>query len=270
MSSLRPWHRFRDYLSFRSRGLNSPRERFMFVIAPESRRPVRFGEIAMSRILTSLVGPRVPTELLNAHPIRYSLPAIAFMIARVLLLVSIFFPYWYMDLEAPQYPNGLYLDAYVTHLEGDVKEIDGLNHYIGMRPLDQAARFEKAASIWFVIAMVLLVEGAAYVHTKYAVLLAIPAILFPVGFLLDLQYWLATFGQNLDPDAPLSNAVKPFVPSILGEGGIGQFKTYSAVGEGFWMAVAGGCFIIVGFFFHRRAYKPLADRVRREGREAVA
>lgn len=224
----------------------------------------------MSRILNTLVGPRVTPELLSTHPIRYTLPTIAFMIARVLLLVSIFFPYWYMDLEAPQYPNGLFLDAYITHLEGDVKEIDGLNHYIGMRPLDQAATFEKAVAIWFVIAMVLLVEGAAYVHTKYAVLLAIPAVLFPVGFLVDLQYWLATFGQNLDPGAPLSNAIKPFVPAILGEGGIGQFKTYSEVGEGFWMAVVGGSFIVVGFFFHRRAYKPLADRARREQCEVLA
>ena len=211
----------------------------------------------MAPFLKHLVGPRVPVEVRSAHPLRFALPTLAFMAARVLLLVSIFFPYWYMDLDAPQYPNGLYLDAYVTHLEGDVKEIDGLNHYIGMHPLNKAATFERAASIWFIIAMTLLVEGAAYVHTKYAVLLAIPAILFPVGFLVDLQYWLATFGQNLDPSAPLSSSVKPFVPSILGEGGIGQFKTYSRVGEGFWLASVAGGLIIVGFVFHRRAYRPL-------------
>ena len=105
--------------------------------------------------------------------------------------------------------------------------------------------------------MVLLVEGAAYVHTKYAVLLAVPAMLFPIGFLADLQYWLATFGQNLDPDAPLSSSVKPVVPSILGEGGIGQFKTYSEVGMGFWLAVIAGGLLIVGFVFHRHAYRPL-------------
>ncbi len=216
----------------------------------------------MARFLENLVGPRVAPELIRAHPFRFALPTLAFTAGRVLLLVSIFFPYWYMDLDAPQYPNGLFLDAYVTHLEGDVKEIDGLNHYIGMRPLDQAATFEKAASIWFVIAMVLLVEGAAYIHTKYAVLLAVPAILFPIGFLADLQYWLATFGQNLDPEAPLSNSVKPFIPAILGQGGIGQFKTYSEVGEGFWLAACAGGLLIVGFFFHRRAYRPLVVAAR--------
>jgi copper chaperone NosL len=216
----------------------------------------------MAGFLGKLVGPRVPSDQLRAHPWRFALPTMVFTAARVLLLVSIFFPYWHMDLDAPQYPDGLYLTAYVHHLEGDVKEIDGLNHYIGMRPLNQAATFERAAAIWFIIAMVLLVEGAAYVHSRYAVLLAVPAVLFPVGFLADLQYWLATFGQNLDPDAPLSSSVKPFVPTILGDGGIGQFKTYSEVGIGFWMALAAGGLLVVGFFFHRRAYKPLVEASR--------
>ena len=142
--------------------------------------------------------------------------------------------------------------------EGDVKEINGLNHYIGMRPLEQAAAFERAASVWLIVAMVLLVEGAAFIHTRWAVLLAIPAVFFPVGFLVDLQFWLHTFGQGLDPEAPLSSSVKPFTPTLLGEGGIGQFKTYATAGWGLWLAAASSCFTVVAFYFHRRAYKPLA------------
>jgi hypothetical protein len=211
----------------------------------------------MGALIRSVIGPRVPLEELEARPGRYALPAIMLSLARVLLLVSIFFPYWHMELDAPQYPNGLFLTAYVDRLEGDVKEIDGLNHYIGMRPLDEAAKFEKAVAIWALVAMVLLVEGAMFVHTRWAVLLALPAVFFPVGFLVDLQFWLATFGQNLDPDAPLSSSVKPFTPSILGEGGIGQFKTYADVGVGFWLAVSCSVLTVVGFVFHRRAYKPL-------------
>lgn len=213
----------------------------------------------MSGILHSLVGPRVPEAELRARPMRFAAPTLILMAARILLLVSIFLPYWHMELEAPQYPNGLFLTAYINHLQGDVKEIDALNHYIGMRPIGQAASFERAASIWLIIAMFLLVEGAALVHTKWAVLLALPAIGFPAGFLIDLQFWLATFGQNLDPAAPLSSSIKPFVPTILGEGGIGQFRTYAEVGLGFWFSVACAALTVVGFFFHRRAYKPLND-----------
>jgi hypothetical protein len=216
----------------------------------------------MRTFLESLVGPRVPPNELRAHRVRYGLPTLLFMAARLLLLVSIFVPYWHMELDAPQYPNGLFLTAYVNTLQGDVKEIDGLNHYIGMRPLGEAASFERANAVWMIIAMFLLVEGAAFVHSKWAVLLALPAILFPVGFLVDLYYWMAKFGQNLDPSAPLSSSVKPFTPTVIGEGGIGQFKTYAEMGNGYWLAVACAVLVVVAFVFHRRAYKPLFERMR--------
>ncbi|MFN0059973.1 MAG: cytochrome C [Planctomycetota bacterium] len=214
----------------------------------------------MTRFLGTMFGPRVSPEELRANRLRYLAPTLFFMAARVLLIVSIFLPYWHMELDAPQYPNGLFLTAYVNHLAGDVKEIDGLNHYIGMRPLGDAAKYERAASIWAILAMFLLIEGAAFVHSRWAVALVLPAALFPVGFLVDLYYWMATFGQNLDPNAPLSASVKPFTPTLLGEGGLGQFKTYSEVGHGFWLATMCSVLIIVAVVFHRRAYKPLFER----------
>ncbi|MFO0831500.1 MAG: hypothetical protein U0637_06615 [Phycisphaerales bacterium] len=219
----------------------------------------------MSRLLASIIGPRVPAEELRARPVRYALPAILFMAARVLLILSVFLPYWQMELEAPQYPKGLFLTAYVNHLTEDVQEIDALNHYIGMRPLGEAAAYERAASVWAIIAMFLLVEGAAFVHSRWAVLLAVPAVTFPAAFLADLYYWMREFGLHLNPEAPLSNSVKPFVPTVLGEGGIGQFRTYAEVGTGFWLAVACSVLVVVGFCFHRRAYKPLTDRAGARG-----
>lgn len=222
----------------------------------------------MPGFLESIIGPRVPEDLLRRHRLRFLTPTFIFMAARVLLLVSIFFPYWHMELEAPQYPNGLFLTAYVNHLTGDVREIDGLNHYIGMRPLGEAAAFERAASVWMVIAMFLLVEGAAVIHSRWAVLLALPAVTFPIGFIVDLHYWMRNFGLNLKPDAPLSASVKPFVPTVLGEGGIGQFKTYSELGTGYWLAVGGAVLVIIGFVFHRHAYKPLVERMDRERKRA--
>ncbi len=224
----------------------------------------------MPSFVQSLLGPRVPAEELARRRWRYLTPTLILMAARVCLLVSIFLPYWHMELEAPQYPKGLYLTAYVNHLAGDVKEIDGLNHYIGMRPLDQAASFERSIAVWAVLAMFLLVEGAAFVHSRWAVLLALPALGFPAGFLLDLKFWMASFGQNLDPGAPLSASVKPFTPTVLGEGGIGQFRTYAELGTGYHLALACVALTVIGFYFHRRAYKPLADMQRAGARVDAA
>jgi hypothetical protein len=213
----------------------------------------------MTNRLDDFIGPRVPTEEIRTHPTRYLLPALLFSVAAALLVLSIFFPYWRMTLHAPQYPKGLTVQAYVNRIEGDVREIDGLNHYIGMRPLDEAAAFEKSIAIIGIIGLALLILAAVYVHTRWAALLALPALLLPVLFLADLQYWLANFGQNLDPQAPLSSSVDPFVPPVLGEGVIAQFSTWAVPDAGLWMACIASLLIAVGLWAHRRAYKPLVD-----------
>lgn len=217
----------------------------------------------MGALLQGVIGPPVGAEELGRNRIRYALPALALAAARILLLVSVFLPYWSMVLEAPQYPDGLELVAYVNRLEGDVKEIDGLNHYIGMRPLNDAASMERAASVWMVIAMAVLIELAAALRSRWALLLALPVIMFPFGFVFDLQFWLWSHGSNLDPKAPLSSSVKPFVPPALGIGTIGQFRTLGSVEVGWWFACASSAATLVGLWFHRRAYKPLHDALRR-------
>jgi len=211
----------------------------------------------------------VPESELAQHPVRYALPAVTLTLARVAILVSIFIPYWTMELEAPQYPDGLNVEAYVNHLFGDVQEIDGLNHYIGMRPLHDAAQLERTISVYLLIAVVLLIEGAMHLHSKWAVLLVLPTILFPAFFLIDLHLWLDHFGHNLDPAAPLSTAIKPFTPPVLGTGVIGQFKTHAAAGPGLWMAVGASVCCIVGLVLHRRAFKPLYDRMKARERVMV-
>lgn len=215
----------------------------------------------MSLMMRAIVGPRVPQDELHAHPWRYAWPAMVMTMARIAILVSIFLPYWSMRLEAPQYPDDLHVSAYVNHLAGDVQEIDGLNHYIGMRPLNDAAQLERTLSVYLLIAVVLLVEGAIHLHSKWAALLVVPVVAFPPFFLIDLHLWLHHFGNNLDPAAPLSGAIKPFTPPVLGTGVIGQFRTVATAGPGFWMAVAAAGLCIVGLVLHRRAYKPLFDRM---------
>jgi hypothetical protein len=213
----------------------------------------------MAQDMERIIGPRVPAEEWRAHRMRYLIPTLLFAAAALLLIVSIFWPYWRLTLHAPQYPKGLTVQAYLNRLEGDVGEIDGLNHYIGMRPLNEAAQFEREVSIIGVSALALLILAAIFVHTKWAALLALPALLFPAIFLADLQFWMANFGRNLDPRAPLSSSIKPFVPPVLFEGKIAQFRTWAEPDVGLYLAMAASLVILVGLYFHRRAYKPLVD-----------
>jgi len=209
--------------------------------------------------LEMVVGPRVPQDLLKEERKRFLLPT-AFLGGAVLfLLISIFLPYWSLTLHAPQYPGGLKIQLYVNHVTGDVHEIDGLNHYIGMRSMEDAAAIERTLSIIMILGIGLLAVAAIYVHSPMAVFFSFPAFLFPVIFLGDLYFWLWNFGTNLDPKAPLSSSVKPFVPPLLGEGNVGQFKTVASWDIGLIMAIFASLLIIVGLYFHRKAYKPLLE-----------
>jgi hypothetical protein len=110
-----------------------------------------------------------------------------------------------------------------------------------------------------IISLMLMVEAAIVVHTKWAALLALPALVFPAFFLADLAFWLSSFGQNLDPAAPLSGAIEPFTPPILGTGVVGQFRTIAYAGPGLQLAVVASVLLLAGLYFHRRAYKPLVE-----------
>ncbi|MFW5942323.1 MAG: cytochrome C [Chloroflexota bacterium] len=211
-------------------------------------------------VLKKFVGPRAPETIDEQERLRYRLPALLLGLAAVFLLISIFLPYWKMTLLAPQYPGGLEVEVYVNRLTGDVAEVDGLNHYIGMRPLDEAAQLERSVSIAAITMLSLLLLAAIFIHTKWVTLLALPALLMPYLFLADMYFWMRNFGMNLDPTAPLSGAIDPFVPPIWGEGVVGQFRTVATFQPGLYLAFASGILIIVALYFHRRAYKPLVDR----------
>lgn len=215
---------------------------------------------------TSAVEPS-PMPAGVASPLTYILPTTILMGAVMLLVISLFLPYWQLTLHAPQYPQGLYIELYVNRLAGDVKEIDGLNHYIGMPRLEEAAAFERSFAVVAISVLALLLLAAIFVHNRWAALLALPVVLYPLVFLAELFYWLYRFGHDLDPRAPLSSSIKPFTPTMIGEGQVGQFSTTASLGPGFYLAVAAAIVVLIGLYFHRRAYKPLVD-ARRLTRQA--
>ncbi|MGB2691758.1 MAG: cytochrome C [Thermodesulfobacteriota bacterium] len=204
-----------------------------------------------------ILGPRIPQELWEKEKKRFLIPSIIMILAAFILFISIFFPYWKLTLFAPQYPDGLEATMYVNRLSGDIQEIDGLNHYIGMKPMGEAAVLERTLSVFMIAGLVLLIVGTLFVHSPFALFLCIPAILYPAFFLADLYFWMRTFGMNLDSNAPLSNAIQPFVPPLLGEGKIAQFLTVASWEIGLYMSFAASILIIIGLYYHRKAYKPL-------------
>ncbi len=85
--------------------------------------------------------PYVKKRNFLIFPSKYISVSRMMMVLVAVLLFSLFFlPIWKIVLIAPQYPEPLGLDIHIDHLSDgvqfyDVKNIDLLNHYIGMAPL---------------------------------------------------------------------------------------------------------------------------------------
>ena len=173
--------------------------------------------------------------------------------AAAILAVSTLLPYWRIRLNAPQYPNGLFVTVFVNHLEGDVGEVDGLNHYIGMAPLQEAANIERSLAPIAMAAITLMIVSVAFIHSKWFAVMAIPAMLFPFIFLADMWVWLWYYGNHLDPTAALSSSIKPFTPAILGTGVVGQFSTTAVLQTGWYLAFLAAILTGVGLHYRRQA-----------------
>jgi hypothetical protein len=153
--------------------------------------------------------------------------------AAVLLGLSLLLPYWRITLFAPQYPGGLRASVYLTKVGGDAAEIGILNHYIGMKPLEQAAPLERRFAVPIVLGGVLAVAASPFLG-RLGPLLQAPAVVFPLGVAADLAFWMWRFGHALDPSAPIR--VEPFMPAILGKGGVMQFSTHAMFSWGFFLS----------------------------------
>ena len=160
------------------------------------------------------------------------------VLAVLLFVASYFRPYWSFVLYAPQYPFGLKLVISLSGVTGDVREIDTINHYIGMGHLADAATFERDMAAFGIGAVGAMVVALALVTgKKVGRLTLLPGLALPVLFVADTFYWMWKFGHDLDPKAPIR--IPPFTPALAGNGQIGQFLTFAQPGQGFWLAVAG-------------------------------
>lgn len=75
-----------------------------------------------------------------------------------------------------------------------------------------------------IAAMVIVVAGVAKFR-NFELLLALVPGLLPLFFVLEYAGWLWFFGHNMHPWGAFT--VKPFMPTVFGEGKVAQFSTYS-------------------------------------------
>src|SRR5512134_3220940 len=153
------------------------------------------------------------------------------LVAAALLVATYFLPLWNLTMFAPQYPEGLRLDIYSYTLVGgnhgqDVKEINVLNHYIGMQDLVNES-FTEFQWMPFVIGALGLLMLRAVVHATVAALVDVTMLFVYFGAfsLWSFGYKLYRYGHDLSPTAAVQ--VPPFMPPMFGGQQIANFEVYS-------------------------------------------
>ncbi|MGM0588134.1 MAG: hypothetical protein ACQETE_06975 [Bacteroidota bacterium] len=172
-----------------------------------------------------------------------------YMIASALILILVyFFPIWSITLEAPQYPEGIGLNIWVHTIEGkqaqDLQNINGLNHYIGMKPIQPDSIPELRFMPPIFATFIVLGLFAAWMDRPklYLTWLILFAVLALVG-LADFWYWEYDYGHDLSADAPIKVPGMSYQPPLIGTKQLLNMKTTSMPHLGFLFAIlsmAGG------------------------------
>lgn len=155
------------------------------------------------------------------------------LLAAVLMVPSYFTPLWEMTLYSNQFPDGLVLKIYSYKLEGgktpnrdDLKEINSLNHYIGMRAL-QEEDFTEFQWIPFVVGGMALLALRVVVLGKMSALVDLVVLFSYFGLfsLWSFYHKLYLYGHTLDPTAAVK--VPPFTPPVFGHRTMANFEVYN-------------------------------------------
>ena len=178
------------------------------------------------------------------------------------LLAVLFTPIWRIELQAPQYPEGLKLFIYASKLAGDVNIINGLNHYIGMKSLhaDDFAEFKILPGIIVFFSVLFIIVGIA-AKRKWVNILCIIFITFGILSVVDFWRWEYDYGHNLNPDAAIIVPGMAYQPPLIGFKQLLNFGAYSIPAIGGWIFVAVGVILLGCTVFEWRRNKKSVVKV---------
>lgn len=165
-------------------------------------------------------------------------------LASVLVLGGLVTPLWSINLIAPQYPEGIGMriraNSVVGAKENDLKNINSLNHYIGMKPIEPAAIPELRFMPWIIAvlgATGIVVALLGRTRPLYAWLVTF-VVLGALG-LYDFWRWTYDYGHNLDMEHAI--IVVPgmsYQPPLIGSKQLLNFTATSWPALGGWLVFA--------------------------------
>lgn len=183
-------------------------------------------------------------------------------LGAISLVISIFVPIWRIELDAPQYPEGLCLQIHANKLGGNVDIINGLNHYIGMKTLHEEDFIEFTVLPYiigfFALATLLVI---AFGRKKMLYVLFTLFVLFGILAMYDFWRWEYDYGHNLDPKAAIIVPGMAYQPPLIGYKQLLNFGAYSIPDIGGWLFIASGVCMLIAVFYEIRLSKKIQSKI---------
>ena len=187
-------------------------------------------------------------------------PRLLAALAALLLTLAYVAPLWNITLIAPQYPEGLGMHIRVNTVTGvkptDIDNINGLNHYIGMKTIHPDTIPELRYMPWIVAALIAggLITALAG-RRRLLVLWALVYVAVAVAGLVDFWKWEYDYGHNLNmAQAIIKIPGMSYQPPLIGSKQLLNFTASSWPGLGGWAAGVSLALVVVSLVlaFHRR------------------
>ena len=89
-----------------------------------------------------------------------------------------------------------------------------------------------------------------YYDGKFNSLLMVPTIIAPVLFMSAFVGWLYWYGHNMQEWGAFK--IKPFMPTVLGDGSVAHFTTHSYPTIGFWVMMVMSVLCILAVFSKKK------------------
>lgn len=182
------------------------------------------------------------------------------LLLAIPLVLAALLPLWRFELDTPQFPGGLSVDLYAYTIRGghdgaDLRDINALSHYIGMKRIDPNALDDLDwLPFGFGALGVLLLRVAAIGNVRALIDLSVITTYFALFAGARFAFGLHARGHHLASDAPIR--VDAFMPPLFGSKQVGQITTFAQPGVGAWMllvfVVAIGALAIVHLALGRR------------------
>lgn len=180
---------------------------------------------------------------------------IALFLSGMCLVISIFVPIWRIELDAPQYPEGLNLLIYSNKLGGNVEIVNGLNHYIGMKTL-HADDFIEFTILPYIIASfaALSILTAILGRRKFLNIVFAGFVLFGIIAMIDFWRWEYDYGHNLDPNAAIVVPGMTYQPPLIGFKQLLNFGAFSIPDIGGILFISAGLLMLFAVWTERKSF----------------